>query len=279
MAVVKKQRQKQFLTEYSKAAIAKTKSDITFPITLYNLCKGRNINNLNISKITFLTESGNALSPTFLRDLGIFIDEIKESKEKREEFKKKNGLKKLFVLGVMFPLVYSLFDGVGTFLDGVYLDKLELISADSALISYELTFLAYGLITYFYVKKKDPKVKIFNGNIINFKNGNSKIIPNLIIDNNDVVANHSAYIGSFSEDDIFYIKSRGINEIDMYKLLYRSLLLGKMNLSEEEFSKEKNHLDETTKLLRDTISNLLRNSLKFIIDILYKPFYHQLLLQ
>lgn len=49
------QRQKQFLTEYSKAAIAKTKSDITFPITLYNLCKGRNINNLNISKITFLT--------------------------------------------------------------------------------------------------------------------------------------------------------------------------------------------------------------------------------
>lgn len=70
--------------------------------------------------------------------------------------------------------------------------------------------------------------------IINFKNGNSKIIPNLIIDNNDVVANHSAYIGSFSDDDIFYIKSRGINEFDMYKLLYRSLLLGKMNLSEEE---------------------------------------------
>lgn len=98
----------------------------------------------------------------FIGVIVLSIDEIKESKEKREEFKKKNGLKKLFVLGVMFPLVYSLFDGVGTFLDGVYLDKLELISADSALISYELTFLAYGLITYFYVKKKDPKVKIFN---------------------------------------------------------------------------------------------------------------------
>ncbi len=90
------------------------------------------------------------------------IDEIRESKQKREEFKKKNGLKKLFVLGVMFPLVYSLFDGVGTFLDGVYLDKLDLISADSALISYELTFLAYGIITYFYLKKKDPKAKVFN---------------------------------------------------------------------------------------------------------------------
>ena len=90
------------------------------------------------------------------------IDEIKESKQKREEFKKKNGLKKLFILGIMFPLVYSLFDGVGTFLDGVYLDKLELISADSALISYELTFLAYGVITYFYLKKKAPEVKVFN---------------------------------------------------------------------------------------------------------------------
>ena len=70
--------------------------------------------------------------------------------------------------------------------------------------------------------------------IINYKNGNSKIIPNLIIDNNDVIANHSAYIGSFSEEDIFYIKSRGINEEEMYRLLYRSLLLGKMKLDEEE---------------------------------------------
>ena len=70
--------------------------------------------------------------------------------------------------------------------------------------------------------------------IINYKDGNSKIIPNLIIDNNDVIANHSAYIGSFSKEDIFYIKSRGINEREMYKLLYRSLLLGKMKLDEEE---------------------------------------------
>ena len=59
--------------------------------------------------------------------------------------------------------------------------------------------------------------------IINYKDGNSKIIPNLIVDNNDVIANHSAYIGGFSEEDIFYIKSRGISEQEMYRLLYRSL--------------------------------------------------------
>lgn len=70
--------------------------------------------------------------------------------------------------------------------------------------------------------------------IINYQDGNSKIIPNLIIDNNEVIANHSAYIGNFSFDDMFYIQSRGINKREMYRLLYRSLLLGKMVLDEEE---------------------------------------------
>ena len=98
----------------------------------------------------------------FIGIIVLSIDEIKESKGKREEFKKKNGLKKLFILGIMFPLVYSLFDGVGTFLDGIYLDKMEIISADSALIVYEYTFLIYSIFTYFYLKKKNPKEKIFN---------------------------------------------------------------------------------------------------------------------
>ena len=62
----------------------------------------------------------------------------------------------------MFPLFYALFDGVGTFLDGVFLDKLELINPDSALISYEFTFFIYGIITWIYLKKKNPKVKVFD---------------------------------------------------------------------------------------------------------------------
>lgn len=70
--------------------------------------------------------------------------------------------------------------------------------------------------------------------IINIKNGDSKIIPNFIIDNNDIVANHSAYIGKFNDDIIFYMKSRGINDQELYKLLYRGLLLGNMNLLEEK---------------------------------------------
>ena len=70
--------------------------------------------------------------------------------------------------------------------------------------------------------------------IINFKDGNSKIIPNLIIDSNDIIANHSAYIGEIGEEEKFYIKSRGIGEEDIKKMVYRATLLGKMELMEEE---------------------------------------------
>ena len=78
--------------------------------------------------------------------------------------------------------------------------------------------------------------------IINFKDGNSKIIPNLIISSNDIIANHSAYIGEISEEELFYMKSRGISELDIKKLIYKAVLLGKMDLDEEceEFNKRIN---------------------------------------
>ena len=70
--------------------------------------------------------------------------------------------------------------------------------------------------------------------IINFNNGNSKIIPNLIIDSNDIIANHAAYIGEIKEDELFYMKSRGINMENIKKLIYKGVLLGKMELEEEK---------------------------------------------
>lgn len=78
-----------------------------------------------------------------------------------------------------------------------------------------------------------------NSKIINFNNGNSKIIPNLIIDSNDIIANHSAYIGEISEEELFYMQSRGIKLEDIRKLVKKAILLGKMDLNEEkeEFNK------------------------------------------
>ncbi len=75
--------------------------------------------------------------------------------------------------------------------------------------------------------------------IINFKNGNSKIIPNLIIDSNDIIANHAAYIGEIGEEELFYMRSRGISIDNIKKMIYKAVLLGKMDLSleEEEFNK------------------------------------------
>lgn len=70
--------------------------------------------------------------------------------------------------------------------------------------------------------------------IININKGDSKIIPNLIIDSNDISASHSSYIGEIEEYMLFYMKSRGINQENIEKIVYRSTILGRMYLKEEE---------------------------------------------
>lgn len=61
--------------------------------------------------------------------------------------------------------------------------------------------------------------------IINMKQGKSTIFPNLLIDNYDVESNHSAYIGKFSEDKLFYLMSRGITREMAYRLLLNGFLI------------------------------------------------------
>ncbi len=70
--------------------------------------------------------------------------------------------------------------------------------------------------------------------IINFNKGNSKIIPNLIIDSNDIIANHAAYIGEIGEEELFYMQSRGISKENIKKLVYKAILLGKMDMDKEK---------------------------------------------
>ena len=68
----------------------------------------------------------------------------------------------LCLIFVIFPIIYAIIDGLGTFLDAVYLDQLELISENSALIAYEYTFLIYGLIMVIYLKYKKVPFNLFN---------------------------------------------------------------------------------------------------------------------
>ena len=77
-----------------------------------------------------------------------------------------------------------------------------------------------------------------NSKIINIKDGDSKIIPNLIVDSKDISANHSAYIGTLDNDILNYLMSRGIEKDKAKDLIIKSILLSKMNLNVDEFIKE-----------------------------------------
>ncbi|MEG2993221.1 MAG: SufD family Fe-S cluster assembly protein, partial [Bacilli bacterium] len=63
------------------------------------------------------------------------------------------------------------------------------------------------------------------GQIINLTDGLCQINPNLLIDEFDVKANHSANIGKFSEEAMFYLQSRGISHSQALNLLIKGFLL------------------------------------------------------
>ena len=88
--------------------------------------------------------------------VGIFCLSMIEKKENKVA--KIN--KKKSILAIVFPLIYCLIDGLGTFLDAIYLDKFEIISEDIALIAYEYTFLLFAIIAIIYLKRKKEKITI-----------------------------------------------------------------------------------------------------------------------
>lgn len=69
--------------------------------------------------------------------------------------------------------------------------------------------------------------------IINLVKGDSKILPNLLVDNYDVSASHSAYISDFDKESMFYLKSRGISENDARRLLLEGFLIGNLDVDDE----------------------------------------------
>ncbi|MBQ6497199.1 MAG: SufD family Fe-S cluster assembly protein [Bacilli bacterium] len=101
----------------------------------------------------------------------------------------------------------------------------------------KLTYYVDGIIP----KKSAKCICNQDNQIINIRDGKSTIWPNLLIDNYDVDSNHSAYIGKFSEEKIFYLMSRGINREDATRLLLESFLINSdsIDLNKiDEFVKE-----------------------------------------
>ncbi len=70
--------------------------------------------------------------------------------------------------------------------------------------------------------------------IIALKDNNASIKPNLLIDNDDIEANHAAYIGRFKEEELFYLMTRGIKKEDAVDLMIKSFLIGNMEINLEE---------------------------------------------
>ncbi len=77
-------------------------------------------------------------------------------------------------------------------------------------------------------KMKECVVNQYN-RIINLTDNKCEIRPNLYIDEYDVVANHSALIGGFNTDEIFYLQSRGLSKEEANKLLITGFLLSDLN--------------------------------------------------
>ena len=76
-----------------------------------------------------------------------------------------------------------------------------------------------------FVTEENSGCNVFqNTRIINLTDNKCQIKPNLFIDECDVNANHSAYIGSFSNEEIFYLNSRGIDKNTALKLLIAGFL-------------------------------------------------------
>ena len=98
----------------------------------------------------------------FIGIVMLSIIQLDENKSDREEYKKKNTFKKILTLTILFPLAYCFIDGLGTFLDAIYLDYGSIISEDAALVAYEYTFLIYGIITYFYIRRKGDRLNLFS---------------------------------------------------------------------------------------------------------------------
>lgn len=68
-----------------------------------------------------------------------------------------------------------------------------------------------------------------NNRIINLTDNKCEIKPNLYIDSFDVEASHSALIGKFSDEEMFYMQSRGLDYNNALKLLISGFLTSNIN--------------------------------------------------
>ena len=85
---------------------------------------------------------------------GVFTLALLEKKKENKELASK-GVKidpkyQIGFVAILFPILYCLIDGLGTFADAIYLDEMTLISENDALLAYEFTFFICSVIAFIY---------------------------------------------------------------------------------------------------------------------------------
>ncbi len=87
--------------------------------------------------------------------IGVFTLAVLEKKKDNSDLALQNvAIDKKYrtsFLAIMFPILYCVIDGLGTFADAIYLDEWKLISENDALLAYEFTFFLCGLICFLYL--------------------------------------------------------------------------------------------------------------------------------
>lgn len=70
---------------------------------------------------------------------------------------------RISAVAIIFPILYCVIDGLGTFLDGYYLDYAKILPGSEANMTYEITFLIVALILLVYLRVvKKEKMSLFN---------------------------------------------------------------------------------------------------------------------
>jgi len=79
-------------------------------------------------------------------------------------------------------------------------------------------------------KEYEKSILDQNTRIVTIGNADAKISPNMFIDLDDVEARHGSVIGTFKDEMVFYLMSRGITYSDCIKLLVKGYLFSNIDV-------------------------------------------------
>ena len=70
-----------------------------------------------------------------------------------------------------------------------------------------------------------------NTRIVTLGDSDAKVSPNMFIDCDDIEARHGSVVGTFKDELVFYLMSRGIEYNDCIKLLVKGFLFSNIDVN------------------------------------------------